>query len=112
MENIIFLSIVIIFTVYYIYLTVQDVKDSLKKMTFQLTQPNEKSKCPDYWDLHVDKDGKVTCIDTQQIGDSKIDPMCTELNFNTNNRYNMSDEDKCNWSTKCKIPWIGYDRIC
>jgi len=112
LDNIVFLTITILFSIYFIYTSIGDAKSTISKLRTELTQPSEKSKCPDYWDIYIDSSGKMSCIDTQHIGDSSIDPDCAQQGFNSKSIYNYSDKDKCNWSTKCKIPWLGYDRLC
>ena len=112
-DNVVFFTIIVIFSIYFIYLSIGDAKNAVSKLKRDLTQPSDKSICPDYWDLHLDKAGNITCVDTQQLGDPSIgNGQCSELNFNKNKLYNMSDVDKCNWSTQCRIPWVGYDKIC
>jgi hypothetical protein len=105
-----------IFAILFIYSTVKSLKSYMKNLEFELTQPNEKSKCPDYWDINLDTKGNIKCIDIQNLGNNLLNsqsiPQCTEPGF-ANESIQLSDDiSKCNWSKQCNIPWTGYDKLC
>ena len=88
----------------------------MKNLKFELTQPNEKSKCPDYWEVNVDSNGNIKCIDAQNLGNNLLKSQsitaCTESGFAKQSVQQSDDITKCSWSQQCNIPWTGYDKLC
>lgn len=82
----------------------------LSKALFEDSYPPVISDCPDYWDISLNSDGEIVCINNMLINGNntseckKILPMQFELS--SINR----DETICykyDWAKKCDITWDG-----
>ena len=70
------------------------------------------SKCPDYWQVVDSSNENLRCKNVHKIGrcnttGDNIKDFSEEIYQGSKGSYY-----KCNWASKCRVPWEGVDNIC
>jgi len=84
---------------------------SIHRTIKNISFPPTITDCPDYWDVTLDSDNNIQCVNNSGINEGLGTSKCTNIQtsqFNSNGTdpHNVLCQ-KYNWTKDCKIVWDG-----